>query len=122
MKTEEVESRQLKIYVCISNINYDDDISQIDEAIDLQTKEHEPCKFGVNIFGKTDQHYNCTTCDDLGRSYCRVERTRELRRQRSDYRWLPEMLKYYWQNGVDIKSVAFLSGVRFVHSYEYGAS
>lgn len=116
MKVEESTSRQLRIQVCIQNIIYDKAISQLDEVTELENAAvTETCDCGVDINGEPTEKYYChnTVDNDLER-YCRVERMRRLRRQRSDHRWLPGMLKYYWQNGIDQKAVAFLDGVGFV--------
>ena len=123
MKVEESTSRQLRVQVCIQSIKYDKDISQLDEAIELEMAAvMEPCDCRVNINEELNEKYHCqnTVNNDLER-YCRIERMREYARQQSDYQWLPEMLKYYWQNGIDQKAVAFLSGVGFVHSYKSAA-
>jgi hypothetical protein len=120
MKVERPECHPPEIRVCILDIHYTEEISQLDRAVNLEVDGIEPLTCGIDVNGKS--HEDCFYCpnatyDDLNRLYCKAEKTRELRQQRSNYTWLPSMLEYYWQNGIDEDGLAFLRSVGFVHLY-----
>lgn len=127
MKVEEVERlecQQPELRVCILEKSYSDDISRLDRAIHLELEDAEQCECGINVNGKPEQVNGCAneTYDEWDAdTYCKIQRTRDLQQQQSDYLWLPSMLKYYWQHGVDDKGLDFLRRVGFVHSYAYVA-
>lgn len=123
MEVDQPANGPPQIRVSILHIDYNDDISQLDRAIDIELGEClRPMECGVNVNGESHDescYFDCPNAgfDDLDGFYCKVNRVRILSQQRLDYRWLPSMLEYYWQNGVDKKGLAFLRGVGFVHSY-----
>lgn len=121
MKVDQPRNGHPEIRVSVLNIDYTDQMSWLARAIDLEAHDLEPCECGIDINGKS--HEDCFDCpnikyDDLNGLYCKAEQARKFRRQRLKYIWLPSMLKYYWQNGVDKEGLAFLSRVGFVYSYE----
>lgn len=124
MKVERPEeSRQPELRVCILEKSYSTDISRLEKAIHLGLEDAEQCDCGIDVNGKPDHFYGCANeaFDEWEGTYCKMQRTRELQQQQSDYFWLPSMLKYYWQHGIDEDGIVFLSRVGFVHSYAYAA-
>jgi hypothetical protein len=119
MKVERPECYPPEIRVCVLDIDYAEKISQLDRAINSEVDGIEPCTCGIDVNGKSHEDCDCpnATYDEFNGLYCEVERTRELRQQRSNYTWLPSMFKYYWQSGVDEDGLTFLRRVGFVHSY-----
>jgi hypothetical protein len=121
MKVDQPANGHPDIRVSVLNTDYADQISWLDQVIDLEAHDLEPFECGIDINGKThDDCFDCpnSTYNELNGLYCKVEEARRLRQQQSNYRWLPSMLKYYWQNGVDEDGLAFLRRVGFVHSYK----
>lgn len=119
MKVERPECRPPQIRVCVLDIDYAEEISQLDGAINLEGYGIEPCTCGIDVNGKSYKDcfdYPNAAYNDLNGLYCKVEKTRGLRQQRSNYTWLPSMLKYYWQNGVYNDGPTFLRRVGFMHS------
>lgn len=113
-----------QIRVSILNMDYNDDMSQLDRWInrDIESGGMELMECGVDVNGESHDEgsFSCPNAsfDDMdGSLYCKSNRLRRLSQQRLDYTWLPSMLEYYWQNGVDKKALAFLRGVGFVRSY-----
>jgi hypothetical protein len=65
-------------------------------------------------------------CDDFisndRNEYCKIKRPRNLPLRKNNYKWLPSMLEYYWQNGIGEKAMEFLECSNFVTEYRYVAS
>ncbi|KAH2525014.1 hypothetical protein KXW97_003180, partial [Aspergillus fumigatus] len=52
-------------------------------------------------------------------TYCVAIHGRELSLRRDNYNFLPSMLEYYWQNGIESKAIEFLQNSEYVTSYRY---
>lgn len=76
-------------------------------GIDIMGRSHKP-----NIWCPNETHDEC-----LG-TYCKVQYTRKLRQEKEKNEWLPSMLEFYWQNGIESKGVEFLKAAGFIVSYE----
>lgn len=57
--------------------------------------------------------------DELEGEYCIDEHVMELSQRKDNAEWLPSMLEFYWQNGIDDKGLTFLKTNNFVVSYRY---
>lgn len=76
---------------------------------------------GVDIMGSFNHPGDCHNegYDELdGMMYCIDERVIELSQRKDNAEWLPSMLEFYWQNGIDDKGLRFLKSHHFVVSYE----
>jgi hypothetical protein len=51
--------------------------------------------------------------------YCRVERLHNLEAAIQEVSWLPNMIDYYWQNGINLKGREFLDRTQFLYRYRY---
>lgn len=51
-------------------------------------------------------------------TYCVAERLRKFELQRETLEWLPAMIEFYWQNGIQSDQVEFLENGNFVRQYE----
>lgn len=50
--------------------------------------------------------------------YCIDKRVMELSQRKTNEEWLPSILEFYWQSGIDDKGLEFLKSNHFVVSYE----
>ncbi|KAH7121404.1 hypothetical protein EDB81DRAFT_913581 [Dactylonectria macrodidyma] len=113
-----------EIRVSILNLDYAEEISLLDSAIEEMTsRDIDPFECGMDVNGQLDKACRESKCRNTAYNeqedlFCRVYKFQKFSRRRSDYIWLPSMLKYYWQNGVDGRGLAFLSNAGFVHSYK----
>jgi len=76
---------------------------------------------GVDIMGRTHHDSSCYNerYDELrDEMYCIIERSREETRRKMDEEWLPPMLGFYWQNGIENRGLDFLRNTGFIVSYE----
>lgn len=121
MKVEQPANGRPEIRVCVLALSYACEISRLDQAIDLEACDINQFECGIDINGKGhgDRVY-CSNMsyNELNDEYCKVAEINRLSQQQSDYTWLPSMLEYFWQNGVDEKGLAVLRKVGFVHSYK----
>lgn len=109
-----------EIKVVTRPIDYDRLTKHLDKATDELLKEeitYGEC--GVDNIGRSDEEYeprfNYTY--DVLRPYCKVQLARDLEQQREENMWLPSMVEFYWQNGIESKAVEFLKKGRFITSY-----
>lgn len=86
-------------------------------------QEH-PVQCGIEIMGT---HHCGGQCDLVKFSryghfedpYCGVERLHNLEAAIQEVSWLPNMIDYYWQNGINLKGREFLNRTQFLYSYRY---
>lgn len=122
MKVDRPASRLPQIRVSVLYVDYGGQISRLNRAIDIEADGIEPWECGIGVNGEShdeDCGVDCPNAayNNLNGPYCKANQVRRLSQQRLDYEWLPSILKFYWQNGVDRDGLAFLRRV-VVHSYE----
>lgn len=89
-----------------------------------EMKDSTTC--GVDVMGRI--HSVSSVCSNThwdeieGETYCTVERMYDLEQGRNNLIWLPGMLEYYWQNGVQDESIIFLQKAGFITTYRYVTS
>ena len=112
-----------EILVTILDVDYSDEVSRLDQAMNRLNVD-EPFECGIHIDGSIhdteEQGFLCANTESDDRTqerYCKAERLHSLLQVRLNYRWLPSMLAYYWQNGIDRQGVDFLESVGFVYLY-----
>jgi hypothetical protein len=76
--------------------------------IDIMGRSHEP-----NILCPNEAYDEWV--ED---TYCKAQYRRKLRLEKEENEWLPSMLEFYWQNGIESKGVEFLKAAGFIVSYE----
>ncbi|KAK2592005.1 hypothetical protein QQS21_010308 [Conoideocrella luteorostrata] len=111
-----------ELRVCILREGYSKEIAQFEELINLYTDSSESCNCGEDE-DDNNKYYYCVNekFDGWSDTYCKLQRAGEFKREQRDYAWLPAMLDYYWQHGIDKPALDFLNKVGFVHSYRYVA-
>jgi hypothetical protein len=83
-------------------------------------KDHEKCL--VNELGKG--HVSLEECPNTARDsfdkeeYCVPQRSREYKQQRETLEWLPAMIDFFWQNGIQSDQIDFLEKGNFMRQYE----
>jgi hypothetical protein len=111
-----------EILVVVTDFNYDELRKSIADSIELAFQggiETDTC--GVDIHGKSscEETGTCpnTRYDGISSTYCVATHARKLSLRRDNYNFLPSMLEYYWQNGIEEKAIHFLRNSEYVTSY-----
>lgn len=119
------DSTKNKITVVVTDFDYDRLQNDIAESIEHALESgFEPLTCGVDVRGESAcEEVAGTFCvntkdDAFGPPYCAAQHIRELSMRRSNYHFLPSMLEFYWQNGIEIKAVEFLRNSHYVTNYK----
>ncbi|KAL4786931.1 hypothetical protein BJX76DRAFT_64358 [Aspergillus varians] len=110
-----------EIGVAVIDFDYAGIQRDLDKSINFHLeKDIEHLECGVNIKGEASCSTPCQNLiyDDSLSPYCLVRHIRELSLRRENYKYLPSMLEYYWQNGIDKNAVKFLRDGQFVTQYK----
>jgi len=87
--------------------------------------EHEADPFvcGITIMGARHDAYGlCTSSRSdqyTDETYCFSESCEQQRIEVEELGWLPYMLEFFWQNGIQRKGVEFLAKTHFLYSHRY---
>ncbi|KAL4994243.1 hypothetical protein BDV10DRAFT_189179 [Aspergillus recurvatus] len=118
-----------EIGIVVTDFDYDGLQQELRDAIEdvldqdiergtccLDAKGHDECAVA--------DYKSCPNVryDECNAPYCAVSLARKLSAQKESYRFLPSMVKYYWQNGLDEEAVEFLKHSEFVTRYQYVAT
>lgn len=119
------DSTKNKITVVVTDFNYDELQNGIVESIEHALESgFEPGTCGVDIRGESACEKVagtfCLNTKDNGfdSPFCAAQHIRELSLRRSNYHFLPSLLGFYWQNGIEIKAVEFLRNSSHVTNYK----
>ncbi|KAL4887787.1 hypothetical protein BDV59DRAFT_189941 [Aspergillus ambiguus] len=123
------DSAKNEIIVVVTDFNYNELRNSIEDSIDyIYESGFETDTCGVSIHGRSScDEPNYSSCpntryDATSSPYCVASRVRELSLRRGNHNFLPSMLEYYWQNGIEKRAVKFLQDSHYVTSYEYIAT
>jgi len=112
--------------VIAMDFDYEDVKADLEKATERALKaDFEPFECGTDIMGRThDDNTLCanTAFDGIDETYCKIKHLNKLKLRMDNYKWLPSMLEFYWQNGIGKKAMGFLEGSQFVTHYRYVAS
>lgn len=106
----------------MKDFDYDSRKTGIQYAIDHLPSVKDPWQCGVDVMGKS--HAPLDTCPNTVydsfecEHYCVAQELRKFTLQREMLEWLPTMIEFYWQNGIQSDQVEFLETGNFVRQYE----
>ena len=115
------------MHAVIIDFDYSSELAWYDrpkEQLLEEIKDSTDC--GVDVMGRihsVSRVCSNTHWDEIqGETYCTVERMYDLEQGRNNLIWLPGMLEYYWQNGVQDEGIIFLHKAGFITTYRYVTS
>lgn len=115
------------MHAVIIDFDYSSELAWYDrpkEQLLEEIKDSTDC--GVDVMGRihsVSRVCSNTRWDEIqGETYCTVERMYDLEQGRNNLIWLPGMLEYYWQNGVQDEGIIFLHKAGFINTYRYVTS
>ncbi|OBT68723.1 hypothetical protein VE03_02098 [Pseudogymnoascus sp. 23342-1-I1] len=111
-----------EIQVVIMDFDYDSITRDLNHYIQREVEKgvHIDGDSAVDIMGIFNHPDGCHNegYDEFGGDmYCIDEHIMELRQRKENAEWLPSMLEFYWQNGIDDKGLKFLKSNDFVVAY-----
>ncbi|KAJ5377964.1 uncharacterized protein N7496_005373 [Penicillium cataractarum] len=116
------DKRTKEVSVYVKDFDYKSRIAEIESAVNHLPSIEDPWECGVDIMGKGHTPVDIcpnTAYDSIdGEPYCVAQELRKRTLQREMLEWLPAMIEFYWQNGIESDQVEFLENGNFVRQYE----